>query len=513
MVFFDNGTAGICLPAVFCAAESEKSAIDVEMHRPGKTQEAAQLAQTAPGKLAGRLGKLPLWQQVMSLALWPFLEQILSFLVSSVDLFLSTRMVEGAERVAVLDALGLGGYVTWLMMILQSATAAGVLAIISRAAGSRSQEEAHHGLTQGILAGLVIGALSGIGIWILIPSLTEIFTLSDTATRYAKEYLAVLCWICPILGILFACTHALRAIGDTRTPFFIMVVVNAVNVSLSSWFVFGTPDLGVAGLAWGSVLAWLLGMLIALALLFRPSPNSEDAEEVTLSLRHARWTLQPKMIARISRVGFPQGLEMFGMWAIHAITLRFISQLPFEGVLGAHFMAIRIESMSFLPGFAIGTAGATLVGQYLGAKNPEMAAKAIHTATFFALVFMSVIGLLFIIAPESLVHIILPGGDTQAAGIIALAAPLVFLCGAFQPALAVALVMKSSLRGAGDTRTVMRYSFTSMLFFRALLVPICVTYFGFGLKGIWYLMLTDITVQALLFYRVFRKGDWKTIKV
>jgi len=467
--------------------------------------------EAAETRLAGKLGKLSLSRQVITLAIWPFLEQILAFLVSTVDLLLSTRMAEGDDRVAILDALGLGGYVTWLMMILQSATAAGVLAIVSRAAGSRSQDEARESLKQGVLTGTAIGAISGVVIWLAIPLLTKMFALSPSAAIYATQYLSALCWMCPVLGALYACTHALRAIGDTRTPFFIMVVVNAVNVGLSYFFVFGPPDLGVVGLAWGSVLAWLLGLIIILAILSREPDTRED--EVTLSLRHTGWRPRKRMIRRIGKVGFPQGLEMFGMWAIHAIVLGFITRLPADGILGAHFIAIRVESMSFLPGFAIGTAGATLVGQYLGAQNPNMASKAIRTACFFAVGFMSLIGLLFIIAPAQLVEIILPGTDQQATGMIALSAPLVLLCGAFQPALAVALVMKTTLRGAGDTKTVMRYSFASMLFFRALLVPLCVIYLGFELRGIWFIMMTDITVQAAIFTGVYLRGRWKTIKV
>ncbi len=462
-------------------------------------------------KLAGKLGKLSLSRQVMALAVWPFLEQILGFLVSTVDLLLSTRMAEGGDRMAILDALGLGGYMTWLMMLLQSATATGVLAIVSRAAGARSQNEAGESLKQGVLTGLVVGIISGLLIWLSVPFLAKIFGLSPEAAVYAEQYLSTLCWMCPILGVLYACTYALRAIGDTRTPFLIMLAVNGVNVGLSWYFVFGSPAMGVSGLALGSVLAWLLGMIIALAFLFREAPPRAD--EVTLSLRHTSWKPRSRMIKRITRVGFPQGLEMFGMWFIHAITLTFITRLPLAGALGAHFIAIRVESMSFLPGFAIGTAGATLVGQYLGAQNPKMAARAIRTATWFALAFMSLIGILFTAVPDSLVRLILPGTDQEAIGMISLAAPLVFLCGAFQPAMAVALVMKTSLRGAGDTKTVMIYSFASMIIFRAILIPLGVIYFDFKLQGIWYLMLSDVTVQAILFTSIYLRGTWKKIEI
>ncbi|MDB4799765.1 hypothetical protein OAG58_02350, partial [Akkermansiaceae bacterium] len=99
----------------------------VNMARPGKIIEAEQRSsiQEVDGTLAGRLGRMSLGQQVITLAIWPLLEQILSFMVNTVDLILATRMADGDTRVAVMDALGLGGYAMWLMMILQGAVATG----------------------------------------------------------------------------------------------------------------------------------------------------------------------------------------------------------------------------------------------------------------------------------------------------------------------------------------------------------------------------------------------------
>ena len=124
------------------------------------------------------------------------------------------------------------------------------------------------------------------------------------------------------------------------------------------------------------------------------------------------------------------------MWLINCVTLRFVAGLAVGGSISAHFIAIRVESMSFLPGFAIGTAGATLVGQYLGAGNPDKAAYAVRLCWKFAAVFMGLIGLGFLIWPGVLVRMILPETDANASVVIARAIPLIFLCGIVQPVLA-----------------------------------------------------------------------------
>lgn len=486
------------------------------MARPGKIIEAEQRStiQEVDGTLAGRLGRMSLGRQVITLAIWPLLEQILSFMVNTVDLILATRMADGDTRVAVMDALGLGGYAMWLMMILQGAVATGVLAIVSRAAGARKPEEARQGLVQGILAGLFMGILSGLIIRLSLPQIIKVFGLSDDASEYAFDYLSILAWSCPFLGIFYACTNALRAIGDTRTPFFIMLFINICNMTLSASFVFLDPPLGgmgIAGLAWGSLFAWLLGTLAVVILLSRK--YEPESEEITLTLRRADWTPQREMMVRIGRVGLPQGVEMLGMWIIHAYVLRFITGLAFEGALGAHFIAIRVESLSFLPGFAIGTATATLVGQYLGANNPKMALKALRTAWLFALSFMSTIGIFFLLAPEIIVRLILPETDTQAAQLIAVAGPLVFICGIFQPALATTIVLKTCLRGAGATRIVMTSSFTCLILIRIIGITIYDAYFNLTLVKIWIFMSIDLFIQAGLFITIAFRGKWLTTKV
>lgn len=487
----------------------------VVMPGPGVTAEARSRARPK-GELGGRLGGLSLRRQVMVLATWPFLEQIMGFLVSAVDLILAGRMTEGAERIAIMDALGLGGYVAWLMMILQGAIGTGVMALVSRAAGAQDQGMASRGLGQGLVVGLVCGALWGLGIRVMLGFIVARFDLSAGAVGHAMAYMSTMCWLCPVVGVMLAATHALRAIGDTRTPFAAMVVVNLVNLGLSWLFVFGPEPvggMGVGGLALGTVLAWLVGMLVVLGFLWMRDGRSGTGDGVELTLRGCRLRPEPAMVKRILKVGMPQAVEMFGMWFIHSITLSIISGLQPDGTLGAHLIAIRVESMSFLPGLAIGTAGAALTGQYLGARNPGMAAKAVRVCWRYAAVFMGLLGVAFLLWPAGLVGLIVPGTGEDARLLVGIAAPLVFLCGVNQPVLATALVLKSSLRGAGATRLVMLYSFSTMTFFRGIMVPVAVKFFGVGIFGIWVIMFVDVWVQALVFSWVHFRGKWVRTEV
>lgn len=455
--------------------------------------------------LGGRLAGLSLTGQVAVLAAWPLLEQVLTFFVGLTDLVIAGRMAVGPERVAVLDAMGLGGYVGWFFNILQGAVATGVMALVARATGARDPDLANRGLGQAVWLGTVAGIGSLALLLMGIPLLVRWIGLGPEAAVEAERYLRVLALSGPFSGAMFAINAALRGSGDTRTPFLAMVVVNVVNMALSWTFVFAPGPLGghgVAGIAAGTVGGWIAGLLTAVILLGR----GREA-----GLHWARAALAPHVhtMKRIIRVGAPQSLEIACMWGIHAFGIRVIANLGSEGSLGAHILAIRVESMSFLPGFAIATAAATLTGQYLGAGSREMAARAVRVCWLLAVALMSAIGLFFVLGREQLVGWMAPGSELH----IRLAAPLLVVCALTQPFFATCIVLKGAMRGAGATSTVMRWAFSSMVFYRVGVMWFMSQHEGFTLTGVWIVLSADLFTQAWVFAWLHWRGDWLHAKV
>ena len=137
--------------------------------------------------LAGRLGDLSLARQVLFLAIWPLLENALTFLVGVTDIVVSSRMATGEARVAVLDAMGLGGYVGWFFNILQGAVAVGVMALVSRASGARDTVLARRGLCQGLWLGLAAGFGSLVLLQFGSAQLIRKMDMSPQASEYAQQ--------------------------------------------------------------------------------------------------------------------------------------------------------------------------------------------------------------------------------------------------------------------------------------------------------------------------------------
>jgi len=465
---------------------------------PGGNQESAK-------GLGGRLAGLSLPRQILVLAMWPLLEQVLAFFVGLTDLLIAGRMVDGPDRVAVLDAMGLAGYVSWFFNILQGAIATGVMALVARATGARDRGLANRALGQGIWLGCIAGCVSLVILQLWIPTLIGWIGLSPAAAVYAEKFLRILAWSGPFSGTMFALNAALRGSGDTRTPFLAMVVVNVVNMALSWLFVFGPAPIGghgIEGIAWGTTVGWAAGLLTAALLLGR---WQSEVLHWSLGILKPHWDT----IRRILRVGAPQSLEIAGMWSIHAFGIHVIASLPITGALGAHILAIRIEAMSFLPGFAIATAGATLAGQYLGAGMKDMAVKAVRICWGSGVVMMGLMGLLFILFRHTLIGWMAPGSGLH----VHLAAPLLIVCGLVQPSYATCIILKNTMRGAGATGMVMRWAFTSMIFFRVGVLGALAKFGSPTLTHVWIVLATDLTVQAVVFSWLHFRGKWLNAKV
>lgn len=473
------------------------------MDRPGISVEASERGEEI--RLGGKLGEMTLTKQVLTLAIWPLLEQILAFFVGMTDILIAGRMSEGADRIAILDAMSLGGYVGWFIYIFQGAVATGVMALVSRAAGARDTRLGSLALGQGLWLGFLAGLAAFLILQLGVSYLIQWMGLSPEAAHQAERYIRVFAWCGPVAGAMFAVNAALRGSGDTKTPFYAMVVVNAVNVAVSVLLVFGPEPFGgrgVVGIALGTVIGWVAGLATVVLML---------ALKRNKGLRWTREGLKfhGDTMLRIWRVGVPQAVEIAGMWMIHSYGLRVISNLRQEGALGAHFIAVRLESMSFLPGFAIAAAAAALTGQYLGAGSKEMAVSAVRFSWKFAVVLMVTMGLCLVIGRDWLIGLMAPGSGLHAQ----LAAPLLVVCAFTQPFFATCIILKTTMRGAGATKLVMLWAFGSMIFYRIGVLWI-MSHFGWvTLTNVWIVLGLDLVTQAVVFTRLHFKGRWLDAKV
>ncbi len=491
--------------------------------REGKVR-AGQHGVQLGGKLAGK--SLP--RQIVSIALWPLLEQVLSFIASSTSLFLATHMdTPGHLTEKIASGIGVTGYVMWLGFLMQGAVGMGATAIVSRMTGARKFGEANYAANQAALLGLLAGILSAVLMYVTADFLvSSVLQLSDYAQEVALTYMYTGCWVAIFSGVVFAVNAALRGAGDTRTPFLIMLVVDGLTIVFSiilvkclGLFVEGLALGMVAGMAVAATI--LLGILVRRTIAMRRLLQGQELDAYAASRAEERYvpplflslpSLRPdwSMMYRILAIGLPQAMEVGGIWLIQIYVLRVISHLG-DAYVGAHNIAIRIESLSFLPGFAIGMAGATLVGQYLGAGSVRMALETVRRCRRYSVAFMGCMGVVFAFYPAVFVEIF----ASNSKGLMEATIPVVQVFIIAEPFYAAMLTLKMCLRGAGYTRKVMLVSFGCMGFFRFVVLMAWATFWPgtLTLRGIWLLFTVDMAIEHFILNRMLCGLKWARSKV
>lgn len=453
----------------------------------------------APKALAGRLAGLSLRRQIFALAIWPFLQQLLHWSVTFVDTAVAGHLTKEAT-----GAIAVGGYLNWFMGMMVMGIGAGGAALIARAVGGGHKRLANAGVGQALVLGLVTGIVVGLGIIALAHPIAIAAGLRGEALALCKTYLWITAAGLPLAAVLFVSSSCMTAAGDTKSPFFIMLGMNAVNLAATLYFAVGL-GMGVAGIGLGTVLGWGLGAVAIVTLLVR-SRNG-------LRLHPHRLRPHWHTIQRIWRVAYPNLLDRGGHWAGNWIIIMIVGEIGRRAeeadlIQGAHIIAIRIEAISFLPAMAFAAAASTLTGQYLGAHDPAMARNAARQCWLLGAGLMFVLGIVFVAIPELLVRTL-----TDIPELIETAPPLVRLCGFVQFFFGSALVLQGAMRGAGDTRgpAILSNSLTWGL--RLPLAAFFGLLLGWGLLGIWVGLCTELFVRGLVFITRYRGDAWLKTKV
>jgi len=455
-------------------------------------------------QLGGKLAGLSLPRQVLVLAFWPLLEQFLQFLVGTVDLALAGHLEPEPLKLTATSALGVTSYVMWLMAIIHSSVGVGAAALIARAIGGRHRRLANAALGQALLLAVAGGAVTAAAIFAAARWIGMTAGLEGQSLQLATIYLRIVGPAGAFSAMLIAGNAAMRAAGDTRTPFVIMTIVNVVNIIASVTFVYAPAPLGghgVAGIAAGTFVAWCVGSVISLIVLTRGWGG--------IHLRLIRLRPHLHTMKRVIRVGAPHLLEgVLAMWLGNYLVLMVVGRLAVGHSVGAHMIAVRVESLSFLAGFALMTAAATLTGQYLGLGDPRRARQAVLLCWAFAAAIMGPMGIVFIFAPRALANIM-----TDSPQLLDLCTRPIQICGPIQIFFAMAMVFSGALRGAGDTRTTMWMTAASILLVRVPAVYLVGSVLNMGLSAVWVVLCGELTFRGLLFAARFAHGGWTKVKV
>jgi putative MATE family efflux protein len=454
---------------------------------------------TAPSLPTQHLGSL---RQLIMLATPVLAEHVLHIAVGWNDTYLANHLpTHQAEAGA---AVGTIQYIFWFFGLFASAIGVGSTALIARATGARMRRTVNSICGQSILFALIFGTILGALLLIFSSPIANVTRLQGLAHNYALQYLRVLSPSLPFLIVMFVANACLIGSGDTLTPATSMIVVDLVNITFS-WGLtrglWGLPKLGFSGIAIGTVIAYIVGGLLQFFVLY------SGRGKIKL---HAH-RLRPHWVnmKRILRIGLPSGIGDALNFLVNFVLIMVINQTDStSNSSAAHNIAIRVESISYMSGFAIAVAATTMVGQALGEKNPQKAERTAYFAYAVGGSFMALMGIAFIffgrypamlLADEPVVR--------------HLATHCLFITGFCQAGFAAAIIFGGALRGAGDTISVMFLQLASILTIRLGGVLIVGLWLHWGLAAIWVVLASELVVRGALIYSRFAHGGWKSIKV
>lgn len=430
---------------------------------------------------------------------WPSLiENILQTMLVFVDLVFVGQL--GPDAIA---GIGLGGQLMFLLQVLFMGLAVGNTALVARSIGAQDKREAERIAKQSLLiaAALSIGiALIG---FFLSDDIVRVMGATEEVTAIGGGFLQIVSVFSVVMGIMFIGGGTLRGSGDTFTPMLITGFINLINIALDYLLIFGNfglPKMGPIGSAVATTIARAIGAGLILYVLFR------RGSVLKLAARGG-WGFHRDAIARIINIGGPTALEQI-VFQIGFIVFSAIAISLGTNDLAAQQIAFNISNFSILPAFAFGVAALTLVGQNLGAKNPARAEESAWQALKSGMVWMMLMGVGFFVLRSPLVSLYTRDPEVLRLGEMC----LTFIALA-QPLQAISIILGQSLRGAGDTRATLVFTFIGIWIVRVGLGYVIGIMLGLGLFGMWLGWMGDFIARAVLVFLRFRTGRWKTIKV
>jgi putative MATE family efflux protein len=408
-------------------------------------------------------------------------------------------------------------YLSWVIAAYTVLVSVGSTALVARFVGAGDRTSAIRVANQSILLAVAFGIL---GTTVGLAGLrwfVRVLQLQGEAQDFAAGYLQPLILLLVFQVIESAGIACFIGAGDTRTGFWVLGGVAVVNLPLAWGFFLGMgplPELRFVGIAWGTAISHTLGGLAVLILLARGRS----------SLRLSRQDLWPDadLIRRLLRISMPAGLDSLSLVVGHLWFLGIVNGLG-NTASSAHGIALTWEALSFLSGAAFGTAGMTLVGQNLGAGQPARAARSGWVAFALGGSTMTLMGVVFYVWAPEMFRAFCPNPEQQ--DIVAVGVPVLRLEAFAEPALASLIIFAYALRGAGDTRVPMLFSWIGLLGIRIPLAYLLALDHldlgplgtwsggGLGLYGAWMAMVADLLVRGCFFLARFASGRWQRIRV
>ncbi len=429
----------------------------------------------------------------------------------------ATTVMEFTDRaflanysLAAISAAAPAGITAFLFMAFFGGVGSYAGVFIAQYSGSGAHRQIGRVLWQGIYFTL----FSGLIFWLLsLFAARPLFALaghSPEVQALERTYFDILCRG----GILHVAVATLSTFfagrGMTRPVLLATLLGVIVNIPLDYALIFGRwgmPEMGIAGAAIATVCGWAVSLALLAILIFT---HDHDHRFAVFGNR----AFSAELFVRLLRYGIPGSLQFSVDILAFTIFLLLVGRIG-DIELAATNIVLSINAVAFMPSMGVSQGISVLVGQALGARQPQQARAAVWSGIHLLMAYIAIIDLLFILFPEAILAPFLAasGDPATAAAIRATAVPILRIISAYLFFDALYMVFSGVLKGAGDTRFIMVCVGFASVFCLIVPVSLGILVFGMGVIGAWLWVLVFVFVLFLLSAGRYRRGLWQRMLV
>ena len=441
--------------------------------------------------------RIPLRRAVFLLAVPMVLELVLESTFAVVDIYFVGKL--GPSAVA---TVGLTESYLFLLYAIAMGLAMAVTAVVARRIGEQKREAAAVTAVQAIWIALLASVPFAIAGIVFAQDLLRLMGADAWTLEHGYRYMQWMLGGNAVIMLLFVINAIYRGAGDAAIAMRVLWVANGLNIVLDPLLIFGfgpIPGMGIEGAAIATNIGRGAGVLMQLWILFRGGKHIRVAASQLAVHWPVLWN-----IVRTSLGGIGQMIVAMTAWIF---LMRILASIGSEAVAAAT-IAIRIMMFTLMPAWGMSNAAATLVGQNLGAAQPERAEASVWRIGWYNMAFTLCVSVVFFLFPRELVAIF--SDDPQVVAIggewLRILSYSYFVYGWW-------MVAVQAFNGAGDTATP---TWINMVFFWLIQIPlsyVLAIVLGWQHSGVFWAVFVSETSVGLFTLWLFSRGRWKTAQV
>lgn len=443
--------------------------------------------------------------RVIRLSIPAILAEITSIIMQYIDAAMVGSL--GKEATA---SIGLVSTSTWLVGGLCISSSVGFSVQTAQLIGAKKDEEARNVFRQSLIVSLLIGLFLSVTAVLISSPLPRWLGGEAEILRTSSAYFLIFALALPFEQLRMLSAQMIQCSGNMKIPSALNIALCLLDVIFNFFLIFPErtwelpfvelsltipgAGLGVIGAALGTALS---EVCISLVMTGYACLRSEK-----LAFRYGgKWKLQRKCLKNAVRIALPAALEHTATCGAYVAATKIIAPLGTAAV-AANSLAVTAESFCYMPGYGIGTAATTLVGQSIGASKKELAKKYAKLTVILGISAMSVAAVIMYAAAPFMFEFLTDSAEVSQLGV------KVLRIEAFaEPLYAASIVCSGVLRGAGDTLIPSIFNLISMWCVRIVLSIIFIS-LGLGLTGIWIAMCIELCFRGTLFIIRTLRGKW-----